>query len=400
LKAMVSEQARQDLLQLTLTDMGAEGSAVGHQDSRTWFVDFGIPGEEVLVQPEQEKRRYSTGSVREVLTASPHRVDPPCPYFGICGGCQWQHIAYEHQLELKRKLVIDQLAKRGGFESPPVTATLPSPQPYGYRNHARFSIDEEGRLGYVSRPGSGRRFMQIERCLILHPWINEALRTFQGKAAGHHQVQVRYGVHTGEYLVFPDLNAVEPSIPSGQRFYHEELLGHRFRISDSSFFQTNTLQAERMAQLVIERCQLRGEEVVVDAYAGVGTFAVLLAPRARRVIAIEESAAAVADAMVNIEGVPNIEYVRGKTEEVLGEMAERPEVLILDPPRVGCHPKALQAVVSLAPARVVYVSCDPGSLARDLRKLCDGGYQLVEVTPVDMFPQTHHIECVATLVHS
>lgn len=385
----------EERLQVVFTDIAPQGDALARHDGEVVFAAGGIPGEEAVVVAKRGRRRFYTGSVAELVRGSPHRVEPRCPRFGVCSGCQWQHIDYPYQLELKRGMVQRQMRERGGFSEPPVLATLPAPAPWHYRNHARFTEDGEGRLGFVRK--DSRDFVHIDQCHIMHPWINETLASLQGKCAGSHQVALRYGVNTGSWLIQPKLG--DADIATGQPYYEEELLGRRFRISSPSFFQVNTAQAERLFRVVADSLRLSGGETVVDVFAGVGTFAALLSPLAGRVIAVEESAAAEKDAAVNIEGLSNIEWVKGRAEDALAEIAGAPQAAILDPPRTGCHRRTLDSLVRLAPRRIAYVSCDPFTLARDLRALCDGGYRLQSIRPVDMFPHTYHVECVATLVH-
>lgn len=384
-----------ETIRLTIEGMGYMGEALAHLDDTPIFVANAIPGEEVIARVLRRRRRYIAAEAVEILKPSPHRVAAPCPYYGPCSGCQWQHIAYEYQLEMKRTLVVEQLRRIGKFEEAPVRPVLPS-EPWGYRNHARFTIRrEEGALGFVHK--ETRRWVRIDRCLLMHESVNQPLAQLQGRCGETTQLSIRVGIKTGSLLVQPTLKEPSVPLPSGQTHYEDELLGRRFRVASSSFFQVNILQAERMVQLMQERLALSGAEYLVDAYAGVGTFAILLAPHARRVIAMEESPSAVKDARANAHGISNITFVEEKTETALGKLAERPDAVILDPPRVGCHPQALAALIALGPPRVVYISCDPAALGRDLRVLCDGGYRLAEVQPIDMFPQTYHVECVATL---
>jgi len=384
---MVSEER----LRLTFTDIAPQGDALARHDGEVVFAAYGIPGEEAIVLARRRKR-YIVGEVVELLSESPHRIAPRCPHFGKCSGCQWQHIDYPFQLALKRQMVARQLRERGNFVDVPVLATVQSPELWHYRNHARFSVDPQGQLGFIRK--QTHDFVPIDYCHLMHPGINSVLAALQGKCAGAHQVAVRYGVNTGERLIQPKLSHIE----SGQPCYEEELLGRRFRISAPSFFQVNTPQAESLFDVLRDHLQPKGAELVIDVYAGVGTFATLLAPLVGRVIAIEESAAAVKDAAVNITGLDNIEFLQGKAEGVLPRVEGAPDAAILDPPRLGCHRRALAALLQLSPRRIIYVSCEPATLARDLRALCEGGYRLVAVQPVDMFPQTYHVECVATLV--
>lgn len=388
------------LLTLNLTGLGRLGEALSEVNGKPVYVFGGIPGETVVAEVIRERRGYFAAQVVEVLEASPYRVVPACPYFGACTGCQFQHVSYERQLEIKRETVADALVRIGGLDGGIVDATLASPEPFGYRNHARFTVSKPqprpGRLGYVHR--EKRQHVEIDHCLLMTDWINEAASKLQGKVAETTQLSLRYGVNTGDWLLQPHFDGANVPMPSGQKHYKEQLLGHTFQVSSPSFFQVNTRQAERMMTRVIDALELTGDETVVDAYAGVATFAVLLADHVKRAIAVEESASALIDARVNVEGIANVELRQARTENVLAELSEEGvDAVILDPPRAGCMPGTIDALLNYPPRRIVYVSCDPETLARDLALLTAGPFTLDSVTPVDMFPQTHHIESVSIL---
>jgi 23S rRNA (uracil1939-C5)-methyltransferase len=389
-----------EYVEVDLTDVAAGGAAIGRCDGQVVFAHYGIPGERVTVEVERRHDDYLEGRVVEVHAPSPDRAEPRCPLFGACGGCQYQHVTYPRQLEFKTKIVSDQLRRIGKFAEPPVHPALGADDPWHYRNHMRFTAMPRGEVGFVSRPPR-RRFLRVDHCYIARPEINAVLEQVQDRARPKmHQIAVRYGVNTGAMMVQPDLAGFGLEIASGQRQYEEVILGARFKISAPSFFQVNTPQAERLAALVRDRLDLRGDELLVDAYAGVGTFAILLADSVKRVIAIEESPSAVQDAAANLRGRENVELRQGRVEHVLPVLREKPDVIVLDPSREGCHADTLDAVLRFRPWRVAYVSCDPATLARDLRVLVDGGYRLDGVQPVDMFPQTQHIECVSTLTYA
>ncbi|MBF8299135.1 MAG: methyltransferase, TrmA family [Dehalococcoidia bacterium] len=392
-KSRQPKQTEPERFTATIEDIAALGEGMARRDGAPVFVPYTIPGEVVEVEVSSRGRRYLTADVTKIIQPSAHRVDAPCPYYRVCSGCQWQHIDYSHQLELKRRTVVDHLKRIGLFEKPPVAPTVGCADPWHYRNHARFTV-REGQLGFVNKTTHG--FVPIERCLIMDEGVNQILARLQGRCGETSQLSIRYGADTGSYLVQPTLKAPDVDVDSGQHSYQEELLGRRFQVSSPSFFQVNSRQAARLIELIWARLNLSGIETVVDAYAGVGTFASVLASHARRVIAIEESSAAVKDARVNLADLSNVELVLGKTEDVLATLSPTPDAVILDPPRTGCHVDALQALIGNRPPRVVYVSCDPATLARDLRVL-SGAYELLEAQPVDMFPHTHHVEIVATL---
>ena len=227
--------------------------------------------------------------------------------------------------------------------------------------------------------------------------INSFLSQLQDNSSETTNLSIRVGANTDDYLIQPELSGPDIDFETGQKWYVENMLNREFRVASPSFFQVNTKQAEFMINLVGDKLGLNGDEILVDAYAGVGVFASLLSDRVRKVIAVEESQAAVKDALFGLNDLHNVHYIQGKTEEILEELEEKIDVIILDPPRTGCHPQAIASVLSAKPNKIAYVSCDPPSLARDLDMLVQGGYQIDSVDPIDMFPQTYHTECVATL---
>ena len=362
-------------------------------DGKALMAAFGAPGELVEVEVERIHKDYVEGVVTNVIEPSRSRVEPECRLFGDCGGCQLQHLDYPAQLAAKEGVVREQLARIGGLPDVTVNPVVGAEDPWGYRNHMRFSTGRKfGDAGFIHRRGRG--LLKVTKCPIADPWVNEVLPQLQGHARGVHQIQLRRNAATGSTLIAPALEVLPEE--SGQDHYVEELAGRRFRVSASSFFQVNSAQAEKLVQLVASELPAQGR-LLIDAYAGVGTFAAIFAGRFERIIAIEESPSALRDAEVNLAGIENVEFRRAKVEELLPGLAEEPDVVLLDPPRVGCAPEVLEALVAFAPPTIVYVSCNPTTLARDLRRLTDAGYRLERVTPIDMFPQTAHIECVSRL---
>jgi 23S rRNA (uracil1939-C5)-methyltransferase len=372
----------------------------------------GLPGELAetdaswsLPRPGRKRaRRVPPPSVRllRVLEASPERVAAPCPVFGECGGCQLQHMAYPAQLAWKTERV-RQMLEAAGFEDAPVLPAIGSEPPWHYRNHMRFSVNREGQAGLTAR--GSHRVLPLRACPIADERINDALAILSEEQLPRPQVLVRYGEDTGQMLIQPAVSGElrtrleATGLDIREDAIEEGMGGHRFRIRPSSFFQTNTPQAHRMAALVLERLPSGAETTLVDAYCGVGTFARLLADRAGKVIAIEESASAIRDARWNLRDATNVEIVQGKVEDVLPRMAQPLDGLVIDPPRAGCQRAVLDALVQRRVPRFVYVSCSPDTLARDLAYLCRerAAYRVISVQPLDMFPQTAHIENIAAL---
>jgi 23S rRNA (uracil1939-C5)-methyltransferase len=316
---------------------------------------------------------------------------------------------YEAQLEWKRSIVQDLLQEVGGFVHPPVLETVPCDVPWNYRNHMRFSVNREGQPGLTAR--GTHRVLPLESCPIAHKQINHALNVLSAVSNQRPQVLIRCGAATGQMLIqpHPDSNIAQQLAEAGldlqTETMEEKLGGELFRIRPSSFFQTNTAQAEKMAAMVLQGLMVSEQNshersrTIIDAYCGVGTFALLLARHVDKIIAIEESASAMRDAQWNLREVSNVELLKGKVEEVLPTLCGHIDGLVIDPPRAGCQQVVLDALVLHPVDRIVYVSCEPSTLARDLNILCHlhPTYRLLSVQPLDMFPQTAHIESVAIL---
>lgn len=370
--------------------MAFEGQAVARLDGHVVFVDYAIPGEKVRARLERKKGNVWFGRAVEIIEPSTERVEPRCPYFGECGGCQWQHIDYAAQTRLKTEIVRDQLRKIGKFTDAPILDTIPSPAPWYYRNNIRLAVTPKAGLAFARRRSNTP--VVIEECVVSEPGINRRLARLQGNARGSH-VSLRSSQVTGETLV--EIQGLEGE--ASEQAYHEELAGRRFRISADSFFQVNTHTAEIIVRELQQRLTLGDTDRLLDVYAGVGTFAALFGAGVREVVAVEESRSAVRDAMFNTLHLTNVEYIHGRAEDVLPSLKPGFDAVIVNPPRAGLKTEVAEWLLANPADRLAYVSCDPATLARDLRLLVDGGYSLLDIQPIDQFPQTYHVECVAGL---
>ena len=390
-----------DKFEITLGEINDAGDTATDIDGAPVVVSGGLPGELVVAEVQKRFPERIAAKVDQVLEPAAERVEPECKYFLTCSGCQWQHVSYDHQLELKRERVQREIDKYENLSHLKVDATVESEKRLRYRNHGRFTIgkyEDAGQVGYKNMVT--RQFVRVEECLLMDDKINETIGLVQDKMDGQTQMSIRAGSNTDSMLVQPRMNISGLNLVTGEQHYEEEVRGSRFRVAASSFFQVNTGQLSRAVDEVRDLLDLDGSEVMIDAYCGVGVFAVLVSPYVKRVVGIEESASAIEDAGLNMNGVTNVDFIEGKTEHVLAEWAddEEVDVLLLDPPRVGCHPDVLESVKKLKPKKVLMVSCEPAAMARDLDLLCEGGmYRLETLRPVDMFPQTRHVETISML---
>ena len=452
-----------DIAELTIDRVAFGGQGVARLDGLAVFVKGAVPGDRVRALIFKKKKAYAEAKIQELLVPSPDRIQAPCSYFGICGGCQWQQVTYKRQLEYKRGHVEEALSHIGSLSGIEVRDPLPSDKPFAYRNKMEFSFSDRSWLPHppsplappakfalgLHVPGTFDKILDMEACLLQPERGNAILREVKRFAAESglpaygiksHEgfwrfLALRYSTHLDQWMVnlvtsekrrdallplaqrlttlFPDVKTVVNNITSrkasiavgeeevlltGTGTIQDRIGPCTFQISANSFFQTNSLGAEKLYGKVVEFAGLKGRETVLDLYSGTGTIPIFLADSAKRVIGMEIVESAVLDARRNCRqnGIENCEFILGDIRESLSLLRFQPEVMIIDPPRAGMHQDVLCRVLEIGAERIVYVSCNPATLARDLGQMKEH-YEILEIQPVDMFPQTYHIECVAKL---
>lgn len=401
------------VVELDITDIAFGGDGIGRVDGFVVFVPFVIAGERVEVKIIEVKRRYATADLVRVLTPSPYRVEPACQYYANCAGCQYQHIGYAHQLALKRKQIIDIFQRIGGIKEPPIDPVVASARPYHYRN--KIVVHGPGRPGFWSQ--RGRSVIAIENCPIAREEINARLAEVSRQTLENIHLTIRcnsegriwlYEEQRGGMRQLSDEGDDEgadttrltaPVIP-------ETLLGKTLHVPLGSFFQVNADVITGVLQHVRRVVDATGCRTLVDAYCGIGLFSLMLADAVDHCYGIEIDAAAIKVANDNAArlGIANCDFYAGKTERLLFYTLRQCDLsktcLVLDPPRSGCAGPVMKNFAKQRPAKVIYVSCAPPMLARDIKELVALGYRLDRVTPFDMFPQTAHCEAVAELTYA
>ncbi len=452
------EFKKNDTVELKIEDMGVDGEGIGKTDGFTVFVKDAVIGDRIVAKITKSKGRYGYGRLMEILEPSPVRTEPRCPIAKRCGGCQLQALAYDEQLRFKEDKVRGNLQRIGGFADPPMEPIIGMDNPWRYRNKAQFPVgrDKTGRIISGFYAGRTHDIIECDDCLLGLPVnrqimeiVLEHMRRFNvspydektGKGLVRH-VLIRCGFHTGEIMVCLILNGnkiarsaelVEKlrAIPGmtgicinvnkersnvilgnriievwGKSYITDRLKDITYKISPLSFYQVNPIQTEKLYQKVLEYADLKGTETVWDLYCGIGTISLFLARAAGRVRGVEIIPAAIENAIENaaLNEIDNAEFFVGKAEDVLPERyaltGERADVIVVDPPRKGCDQKLLETMVTMAPQKIVYVSCDSATLARDLKYLCGNGYALQRVCPVEQFAQTVHTETVVLLTRN
>jgi 23S rRNA (uracil1939-C5)-methyltransferase len=444
-------------LDLTIDSLAYGGNGVARANGFVVFVRRGLPGDRVRARVTKVKRNHAEALAVEVLEAGAPRVDAPCEHYPECGGCRFQDLAYEAQAEWKERQVADALRRIGGLDQPPLEPILPAVERFHYRNKLEYSFTDTAQgpaLGF-HKAGRWDEVLEIERCWLttelgnairdtVRNWAREErLEPYDQEAQTGYlrHLVVREGRNTGQALVqlvtapgerfererlvevlraFPEVKSIHwavndspaevTNLPTqllwGEEAIEEQLCGLRFRVRPGAFLQTNTTMAERLYEVAGEFAGLTGAETVYDLYCGIGTIGLSMAGKALTVWGVEVSEESVACALENadLNGIANAAFFAGNVGQVLEELRERagePDVVVVDPPRAGLAGKALRRVGRLDAPRIVYVSCNPTTLAGDVKALVgDHGYRLERARPVDMFPHTPHVETVALLERS
>ncbi|MEB3886110.1 23S rRNA (uracil(1939)-C(5))-methyltransferase RlmD [Lyngbya sp. CCY1209] len=448
-------------IEVPITDLAEGGNGVGRYGDHVVFVPDTVPGDRASVRLVRVKSKYAEGKLLELLEASSSRVRPACIVADKCGGCQWQQIEYDRQLAAKRQLVLSALERVGGFSDPPVGEVLPSPSPFGYRNKVtyplRLSPTGQVRAGYYQK--GSHRLINLNQCPVqderLNPLLANIKQDIQNRGwlvydERQHRGTVRHlsfriGRRTGEMLLtliaadenlpglaeqaqmwmeeYPQLVGVCVNVNrdrtnaifgqktrgvAGKPYLKELFGGLQFRLGPDTFFQVNTEAAETLLSAISEELDLQGDETLVDAYCGIGTFTLPLAKQLRsqtgendiRAIGLEFQQTAVEQARFNadLNDINHVSFRAGTVQKLLPKLELKPDVVLLDPPRKGCDRATVETLRSIRPQRIVYISCRPVTFSRDLKLLCEGGiYRITRVQPADFFPQTSHVECAAFL---
>ena len=449
------EYRKNDIVTLEIVDCGTDGEGIGKADGFTVFVKDAVIGDTVTAKIMKAKKNYGYGRLMEILNASPYRVEPVCPSARQCGGCQLQAVSYEEQKVFKEKKLRGHLERIGGFTNLPMEPLIGMDEPYHYRNKAQFPVgrNKEGKIVTGFYAGRTHAIIENRDCALGIPENKDVLDRViahmekyniapydevTGKGLVRH-IFVRYGFFTGELMVCLIINGQDlphqrelveklceiPGMTSislnmnkkrsnvilgdkvktiwGKEYITDKIGDISYEISPLSFFQVNPKQTWKLYSKALEYADLHGEETVWDLYCGIGTISLFLAQKAKFVRGVEIVPAAIEDAKRNaqINHIENVEFFVGKAEEVLPREYEKngvyADVIVVDPPRKGCDEMLLKTILKMQPKRVVYVSCDSATLARDLRFLCDNGYELKKVCGVDQFPQTVHVETVVLL---
>ncbi len=381
-------------------------------DGRAVFIPYALPDETIRIHIVEDKERYARAEILEIISPAAQRITPRCPHYGDCGGCHYQHISYQDQLKIKQSILVEQLKRVGKLSDPPVQDVIPSPAEWNYRNHIQFHISADGEPGFLKHHSN--QVVPIQECHLPEDSLNQIWPALDlEEIPGLDRISLRSGEDgqdtllvlecsdpaSIEFAVDLPLSAVLQGpggeiILSGDEFTIIPVHNFPFVVSAGSFFQVNTRVAELIVDYLLEVLPLNEHTLFMDVYCGVGLFSVFIAPLVNKVIGIESDPSAGQDYLYNLAGFEGVELYDAPAEDILPNLDINPDIILLDPPRAGISREVLDSVVSLNPGMIVYISCDPATLGRDVSRFQNQGYMLVESTPFDMFPQTYHIESV------